>query len=303
MFQIQKVFHKKSQLDSYQISNQSTSCIICPSLGGSIQELTSHNKRIINGVNFNDNPITEYATFYNSSILFPFAGRIENGQYTYNKKQFQLPINEPERNNALHGFLFDKVFTIVSKNTTENLGEIVLKYRHNGIDSYPFPFDFFIKYTLQNNSLQVEFKVCNTGNTTMPFGIGWHPYFATNNLVESTLQFNAKTEVICNDKMIPTQQKEVFIKDEFQITNTNFDTTYLLNEPGVYFKTNEYYLKMQTRNTGDSYLQLFTPFERNCIAIEPMTCTPNIFNHSNGLQELKPNENYLFNINLEYEVF
>ena len=38
--------------------------------------------------------------------LMPWANRIANGTYNFYGKTYNLPVNEPERNDAMHGFLF-----------------------------------------------------------------------------------------------------------------------------------------------------------------------------------------------------
>ena len=42
---------------------------------------------------------------YAGKILAPWPNRIKDGKYTFNKKDYQLPINEVSKNNSLHGWL------------------------------------------------------------------------------------------------------------------------------------------------------------------------------------------------------
>src|SRR5438034_969248 len=37
-------------------------------------------------------------------ILFPFPNRIRDGRYSWDGKSYQLPLNDPTRLNAIHGF-------------------------------------------------------------------------------------------------------------------------------------------------------------------------------------------------------
>src|SRR5712692_9930408 len=37
-------------------------------------------------------------------ILFPFPNRIRDGRFTWDGKEFQLPLNDGPQRNAIHGF-------------------------------------------------------------------------------------------------------------------------------------------------------------------------------------------------------
>ena len=55
----------------------------------------------------------DYEKTYASSIMFPFANRINNGKYTFMGGEFQLYCNEKESNNALHGLIYNKKFDLI----------------------------------------------------------------------------------------------------------------------------------------------------------------------------------------------
>ena len=69
----------------------------------SISNLFINNKQIIT-----DQASLDYEKTYASSIMFPFANRINNGKYTFMGGEFQLHCNEKESNNALHGLIYNK---------------------------------------------------------------------------------------------------------------------------------------------------------------------------------------------------
>jgi len=51
----------------------------------------------------------------------------------------------------------------------------------------------------------------------------------------------------------------------------------------------------------DSYLQLYTPSQKNTIAIEPTTGVSDSFNNGIGLKTLNPNESYSINWSLKIQ--
>lgn len=120
-----------------------------------------------------------------SPILFPIVGTLRNNIYTINGKEYQLPR---------HGFARDTDFQLVEK--TENSAVFSLKWDTETLKKYPFEFELQLIYTLEDTSLNIEYKVINTSKTKMPFSIGAHPAIALpENFENYALEFE-KEEVL-----------------------------------------------------------------------------------------------------------
>ncbi|KAF2518003.1 aldose 1-epimerase family protein [Flavobacterium foetidum] len=102
-----------------------------------------------------------------SPVLFPIVGTLKNNTYTINNNEYQLPR---------HGFARDMDFELVEK--TENRAVFSLKSSTETLPKYPFEFELQLIYTLNENSLDIEYKVFNKGTEKMPFSIGAHPAIA-----------------------------------------------------------------------------------------------------------------------------
>lgn len=98
--------------------------------------------------------------------LFPFVGRLTNDSYKYLGKVYPLGI---------HGFASSEEFTIVEQNTTSLTLELCSSQETK--NSYPFDFSLLITYALREDTVDITFCVHNSGQNTMPFGIGGHPGF------------------------------------------------------------------------------------------------------------------------------
>lgn len=61
-------------------------------------------------------------------------------------------------------------------------------------------------------------------------------------------------------------------------------------------------MSVNTFSTKENFLQLYIPPDRTSIAIEPMTCTPDVFNYKKGLLELASGERYDWRIQLNFEL-
>lgn len=102
-----------------------------------------------------------------SPVLFPIVGTLKNNTYTVNRKEYQLPR---------HGFARDMEFQLIDK--TENSVTFSLQSNVETLKKYPFEFELQLIYTLQENALDIQYKVINKSESKMPFSIGAHPAIA-----------------------------------------------------------------------------------------------------------------------------
>ncbi|CAM3046518.1 aldose 1-epimerase family protein [Flavobacterium frigoris] len=114
-----------------------------------------------------------------SPILFPIVGTLKNNSYQYDGKEYCL---------SGHGFARDMVFELIDKK--DNSATFSIQSSDNIRNRYPFNFELQIKYTLENSSLFIGYKVVNKTASQMPFSIGAHPAFAlSGNFEDYSLQF------------------------------------------------------------------------------------------------------------------
>lgn len=101
-----------------------------------------------------------------ATLLFPICGRLIEGRYTYKGQSYDM---------VLHGFIRNVDLSVSAK--TEN--SISFTYSDNELtrSQYPFAFRYTVTYTLCGSTLDHKFVVENTGDDTLPFGLGGHPGF------------------------------------------------------------------------------------------------------------------------------
>lgn len=109
-----------------------------------------------------------------SPFLFPMIGNLKNG------KTF---INDAEYSISKHGFARDNEFSLEEKN--ESSAVFSFSSTPKTLESYPFEFKITITYTLNKDSLEIDYKVKNIGENDMYFCIGAHPAFACNKPFDS----------------------------------------------------------------------------------------------------------------------
>ncbi|RSK41898.1 aldose 1-epimerase [Mangrovimonas spongiae] len=234
-----------------------------------------------------------------SSILFPFPNRIKNGEYKFNDELYQLEKGSPDidSHNAIHGLVFNKNFTI--ERQTEN--EIALTYSQQTLEKgFPFTFDISVTYTLTMSVFHIEVVVVNTDSKAFPFALGWHPYFETSNLENSELAIKSTEKFLVDDRMIPNGKTAINWNDFETINNQAFDDCFKLSSNEIQLKTPDYQIKISS-SSKNNYLQLYTPEDRQSMAIEPQTAPANCFNTQEGLQILQPDDVYKLQWTVELE--
>jgi len=280
---------------------------IISEFGAVVNELvltkSDQNYSIINGCSSYSELIAN--EMYKSAKLIPFPNRIKDGKYNYSGKNYQLHINHPAENHALHGFIYDKEFVVNDVAINEDSAIIELEYFYNGfIPGYPFKFSTNITYALTREiGFKCTTKVRNIDDRPLPFGDGWHPYFKFEKKVdELMLKIPSTQKVEVDNRMIPTG--EVIPFEQFQqpekIGDTNFDTGFILNQDKRSATTEIYDPEQDVKiviiqETGErkyNFLQVYIPPSRDSIAIEPMTCNTNALNNKDGLIILEPNEEF-----------
>lgn len=162
-----------------------------------------------------------------SPVLFPIVGTLKNNTYTINGKEYELPR---------HGFARDMEFELIEK--TDNKVVFSLKSSDETLKKYPFEFELQLIYTLNEDSLSLEYNIINVGKEKMPFSIGAHPAIALpKNFEDYAFQFekeeNLKYYLLEND-LISSKTKILEAKDK--IVPLNYE---LFKNDALIFKTLE----------------------------------------------------------------
>jgi aldose 1-epimerase len=282
------------------ITNLRGACIVViPEMGARLNNFLVQTKSgfidIIDGYSSVDELSTEY--YAKGSLLAPFPNRIADGRYTFEGTEYQLTINKIDENNAIHGFISNKPFSILSSGEVANGYELSLLYTSGIVEGYPFRFEILVNYNFQNdNRLTITTEVRNSGATNMPIGFGWHPYFTTcSKINDIALRLPSVRQFDVDDRLIPTSatiEMGEWSKAQ-KISESEFDTgfEFATDDKIIILLDEEKDLDIRiTCMEGYEYVQVFTPPWRSAIAIEPMTCAADAFNNKFGLKTLSPME-------------
>ena len=242
-------------------------------------------------------------------VLIPFPGRVAGGRYAFMGQTYQMEKNDKETPSAIHGFLR----TVLWETEQPAPDEVTFTTNlhpdtHPG---YPFALGVRVTYHLSDTGMAVAFVIENTGDTPAPAAAGFHPYFTVGSALinTSTLQvpFSATQEfkdLLPTGTILPVEGTPLDFRQPRPLGSTVFNTCYLqpTRDPDGHLR-----IRLADPATGRAlavwmdaafdYVVLYSgdplpeDHRRRALAIEPMTCGADAFNHPEwGLASLVPGE-------------
>ena len=233
-------------------------------------------------------------------VLAPWPNRLGDGHYRFGDLSVQAPLDEPERNNAIHGLVRWLPWRLEVK--AQNL--VAARCHLFPTPGYPFNLELRVEYRLGRDGLTVSTLATNVGRLTLPFGIGFHPYFrpAAEPIDIALLELPAYERLVLDERGLPTGEVRGVEGTEYDFTEqraigpTRLDTAYTGLERGrdrlAWAELTDPAEKLSTRlwmDEGFGYLMCYTGDtleerdRRRAVALEPMTCPPDALRSGRGL--------------------
>lgn len=261
-------------------------------VGAGLRAYSAAGRELLDGY-----PRDAIASSGRGQLLLPWPNRIRDGVYRLDGREHRLPLNEPERGNAIHGLVRWSSWTAVEQAADRVALEHVLRPR----PGYPFTLELRVEYALGSGGLSVRTTAMNTGADPCPYGAGSHPYLSVRSVDDAVLRLPARTVLESDERGIPVGSSPVEGAFDFRsprpVGSAKLDHCFTDLEPDedgfVRIRVDETTLWV---DESYRYLMVFTgdalpaAERRRSIAVEPMTCAPNAFASGNGLIVLEPGE-------------
>ncbi len=307
---------KAEDLEAMQITDCASGIQvrILPGHGAMLHEysIPSGNRRIqvINSYKNSSDLRQNFSSSYKSAKLSPFVCRLAGGTYTYEEKSYEF-LNKFPDGSAIHGILYNKPFEVSETVTLTDSASILLSYLYQKDDpAFPFSYLITVKYTLKTGGrLELETSVKNLSERRIPMADGWHPYFNLEGKVNDWLfSFRSKKMLIFNEKLIPLGGLVDYpdFYEPTRIGDTFLDNCFLLeptvDKPAAVLENPANGLRLSFYpDSHYPYLQIYTPGDRESIAIENLSAAPDAFNNELGLIHLEPDGSQSFSVVYQLE--
>jgi aldose 1-epimerase len=251
-------------------------------------------------------PEGEISSCDRGQVLAPWPNRLEDGSYRVGDIVGHAALNEPERSNAIHGFVSWLPWSIEERSADRAVLSCVVHPQ----PAYPFRIRLDLGYTLGDGGLEVVCGVTNAGSGIAPFGLGFHPYLLADpgGIDEAGICLSAQTRLLLDKRGLPTGEEPVpgsaFDLDERSLRGLELDDCYTGLAVGTDGRWHARLDLAERRSeiwadSAFAYVMCYTgdtlgePADRRrAIAIEPMTCPPNALRTATSLIELQEGERW-----------
>jgi galactose mutarotase-like enzyme len=272
------------------------------------------------------------------AILVPYANRIRGAlssdgktiETTLGGKKVQLPANWQGKNagaekHAMHGLILNSAFENVSHQDGP-VESSVSGTLHAGDfgGHWLSSTDLRVQTTLKNDALEMTVTATNAGQEPLPVSIGWHPYFVfpSGNRKQARLQLPSESRALVDNydnvfptgKVVPvkgtpydfskpggTALGELFLDDCF--LNLKRDArgaaVVEISDPAA-----NYGLRISALSPEIKAIQVYTPPDKNFVAVEPQFNLADPYNKAwgsrdTGMMTLKPGQSVSWRVRLE----
>ena len=140
-----------------------------------------------------DNPY-----LYGMPILL-FPNRITGGKFTFDGREYQLPINEPSTGCFIHGVLHETPLEVTDLQSDSVAMRYVATAEKPYLGCFPHPFTCTVRFDLDDGGLTQTVGVRNDSALPMPMGLAYHttfrlPFVPGGDLKDVRLKLSVGTE-------------------------------------------------------------------------------------------------------------
>lgn len=268
-------------------------------VGGGVREYSVGGRDVLESY-----PVESMCDGAHGAVLIPWPNRLADGRYRFDGVDHQVALTEPEKHNAIHGFLRWRSWDAIEHSADRVVMSTVL-YPKSG---YPFHLMVSVEYLLDDSGLTVATTATNLGTTVLPYGSGQHPYLSpgAGRIDACLLHLDAATRIVTdNERQLPTGDEPVG-GSRFDFTTPRRLGELELDYPFTDLTRDDDGRAWVTLTGADGdrvelwvdetypILELYSgdtlaPARRRLgLGAEPMTCPPNALQSGAGLLRIEP---------------
>ncbi|GHU75546.1 galactose mutarotase [Clostridia bacterium] len=223
-------------------------------------------------------------------ILFPIVGKVKDGVYIHEDKSYKLDG---------HGFARRSAFELVKNDKTSAIFR--LGYSEFTLKTYPFKFNFEVRFSLEDNILKTTYAVENLDASEMYFSVGGHPAFNcpirkgeefTDYYIEFSENETAGTRVI-NEIGMLADETTPFLNDEniVKLSHELFENGALVlssfESDSVTLKSTKSSVSIRMNFANFPFLGIWTKPDTPFICLEPWYGLPDSPRFEGDLKDKK----------------
>ncbi|MBR3967078.1 MAG: aldose 1-epimerase [Clostridia bacterium] len=224
---------------------------------------------------------------FGAPVLMP-SNRTYEGRFTFEGREYTLPLNEKQNNCHIHGLVMFNRFETIS--CDEN--SAVLRFSDRENISYPFPFELKVKYSLTDDGLYSAYELKNIGQGNMPFTFGLHTTFSEPDSFSCPISLCQEKDAhhIPTGRYIPLNEQEQRYALASPSRGVVISGYYLADGNIAHIGEYEY----RVSDNFDHWILFNRRGECGFLCVEPQSGGVNGLNIPDGHKVLAPNETICF---------
>jgi aldose 1-epimerase len=108
-----------------------------------------------------------------SFLMLPYSNRIEHGRFPFAGQEHQLAHGD---RHSIHGDVRTRPWLVDAQ--SDHRVRCTFDSRQHEAVNWPWPFTATAEYALDGLTLIARLTMTNQGESPMPAGFGWHPYYS-----------------------------------------------------------------------------------------------------------------------------
>ena len=207
--------------------------------------------------------------------LLPYCNRVGGARFTWQGSEYQLARHFGDSPHAIHGVGWQRPWTVRQANPST----VVMTLDHDPDPSWPFAFRAEVAYRLSESGLTVALSLTNRHGSSVPAGLGIHPYFLKEH--DPALRFRA-TGAWENDAgnlperhgPVPPDWRHVGFRP---VSESRLDNCFTGWDGTADLQAGPASLRIEASGIF-RHLQVFTPHWADFFCVEPVTHIPDALN-------------------------
>jgi aldose 1-epimerase len=197
--------------------------------------------------------------------LVPYSNRLGYRRFRWKGRDFTTAPNFDASPHSLHGVGWQRAWSIVSSSAVD----VVLHYRHQADEHWPFAFEARQYFTLGPTALHVEMQITNLADMAQPVGLGWHPYFPKRSRSRLHVELLNRWD---NDAVQLPVRKVAQPGIDSDVAHLDFDHCFEGWRGPARIRDEKVSLQL---SSSLDHLVVFTPREKDYFCVEPVSHVSN----------------------------
>ena len=228
-------------------------------------------------------------------LLAPWANRLDQNAFWANGKKYLLnpdleTLHYDNNHLPIHGLLDKAVWTVIALKADEHGAEVTAQlefWRHpDWMAQFPFAHTLTMTHRLREGVLEIETRIENLSDDSMPVSVGYHPWFQLSDAPrdEWKLHLDARNHLELSKTKIPTGKSEpVQFSNPLLLKGVHLDEVLgglIRDARGEASFSVEGNREKVTVTFGPKYQNavVYAPPGRDIVCLEPMSGPTNAFN-------------------------